>query len=271
VKPDPIAPSITKNPTDGTVCVGATVAASVTAFGTGGAGSCQDELRYSINGGGSWSAWSATIPSVVTTAAGTFLIESRRNCPASGCNSNVNSISWTVVADPVISTQPVSGTVCINDSYTLTVGASGGTGTFSYQWQESTTGCAGTFTNVGTNSTSYATTLLSAARYYKVLVSQSGNSCNTVTSNCVTVNIQSNLASSTWNGSVSTDWYNPANWSNCVPGNNTNAVVPAGMPRYPQIIITSPLYNGNATCKTINVANNASVTVKGNAVLDVLN
>jgi hypothetical protein len=271
IKPDPIAPTITKNPTDATVCVGATVAASVTAFGTGGAGSCQDELRYSIDNGANWSAWGTTIPSVVTTAAGTFIIESRRNCPASGCNSNVNSVSWTVVADPTISTQPIAGAACYNGTYTLTVAATGGVGTFSYQWQESTTGCGGSFTNVGTNSTSYTTGTLTAARYYRVVVSQTGNACSNVTSNCVTVSVQSNLASSTWNGNVSTDWYNPANWSNCVPGDNTNAIIPAGRPRYPQIVTSSPLYNGNATCKTINIANGATIDVKGSAVLDVLN
>ncbi len=549
VKPDPIAPAITKNPNVATVCIGATVAANVTAFGSGGAGSCQDQLRYSVDNGVNWSLWGTSIPSVITTSAGTFLIQSQRYCPASGCNSNVNSISWTVVAnptistpsftntticaggstlvsatisggtgtnspqwqyyngstwnnvvngtptgatyanattismtisgttatgsrqyrlttdnaqdcdaisagasytvvadptwatntasptticvggsvtfsasisggsggsvswvratspggagtavtspntppsagtfyyrpvytgsvsgcnladgtetvvtvladptwatntvasatqclggsvtfsasvsggsggtvtwvratspggagtavtspntpasagtyyyrpvytpsvsgcnladgaetaviivaDPIISTQPITGVACYNGDYTLTVAATGGTGTFSYQWQQSTTSCGGTFTNVGGNSPTYVATGLTAARYYKVIVSQSGPSCNSITSSCVAVTVQSNLISSTWNGSVSTDWYNPANWSNCVPGTNTNAVIPASMPRYPQIITTSPLYNGNATCKTINVANNASVIIKGNAILDVLN
>jgi hypothetical protein len=549
VKADPIAPTITKNPTDATVCIGAVVAANVTAFGTGGAGTCQDELRYSIDNGANWSAWGTTIPSITTTAAGTFLIEARRNCGAGGCNSNVNSISWTVVADPTISTptfnptticaggttvvsatisggtgtpspqwqyyngstwndvvnstpagatytnattismtiagitatgshqyrlittnaqgctatgtgasftvvadptwatntasptticnggsvtfsatvsggsggtvtwvrattaggagttvtspntppstgtfyyrpvytgsvsgcnladgtetivtvvadptwatntvssatqclgasvtfsattsggsggsvtwvrattpggagtpvtspdipgaantyyyrpvynpsvsgcnladgsettviiaadptistQPITGVACYNGTYTLTVAATGGVGTFSYQWQESTTGCGGSFTNVGGNSTSYTTGILTAARYYKVVVSQTGNSCNNITSSCVAVTVQTNLSSSTWNGNVSTDWYNPANWSNCVPGDNTNVVIPAGRPRYPQIVTSSPLYNGNATCKTINIANGATVDIKGSAVLDVLN
>ncbi|CAN5397486.1 hypothetical protein BH09BAC1_BH09BAC1_20670 [soil metagenome] len=249
-----------------TQCLGGSVTFSATT--SGGSGGSVTWIRATTAGGAGITVTSPDVP----VAANTYYYRPVYNPSVSGCNiADGTETAVVIVADPVISTQPASGATCYNTGYTLTVAASGGVGTFSYQWQESVTGCGGTWANVGTNSTSYTTGILTAARYYKVIVSQSGASCNSITSSCVTVSIQSNLASSTWNGNISTDWYNPANWSNCVPGSNTNAVVPAGRSRYPQIITSSPLYNGNATCKTINVASSASVTIKGNAVLDVLN
>jgi hypothetical protein len=254
----PIAPTITKNPPDAEVCVGTNISANITNFGSGGASACQDEIRYSTNGGTTWSAWSTTNPTISTSSAGTHIVQARRKCTGGACDSTANIISWNVVADPVISVQPQAGSTCFNANYALSVTMSVAPGTYSYQWQESTTGCSGTWSDVGTNSNTFTTALLIAARHYRVVVSSSGSGCNTITSNCVEVTINQNLPNSTWNGNISTDWFNPDNWSNCVPGDNTIVTIPAGIShgRYPIIVTNSSLdtSGGKAKAKKVNMA-----------------
>ena len=275
----PVAPTISKNPSDAEVCVGTNISANITNFGSGGAGTCQDQIRYSTNGGSTWSAWSTTNPTISTSTPGTHIIQARRKCDGGACDSTANQISWVVVADPTISVQPLSGSVCYNANYNLNVTPANGTGTFSYQWQESTTGCAGTWTNVGTNSNTYTTPRLTSTRYYRVIITSSGSDCNQVISNCVTVNINQNQSNSTWNGNVDTDWFEPYNWSNCVPGINTVVTIPAGLShnRYPVITTNSPLDNsgGKAKAKKINMATvgtpppNADLKINNGAELKV--
>jgi hypothetical protein len=254
----PVAPTISKNPPDAEVCVGTNISANITNFGSGGAGACQDEIRYSTNSGTTWSAWSTSNPTISTSSAGTHIVQARRKCTGGACDSIANAISWNVVADPEITVQPQAGTTCFNANYILSVTMSATPGTYSYQWQESTSGCSGTWNNVGANSSSYTTGLLTTPRHYRVLVNSSGTGCNSVTSNCVEVIINQNLSSSTWNGNVSTDWFNPDNWSNCVPGDNTIVTIPAGIShgRYPVIVTNSPLdtSGGKAKAKKVNMA-----------------
>ncbi|MBK9254944.1 MAG: HYR domain-containing protein [Saprospiraceae bacterium] len=94
IVPDPIAPVITRDPNTSPACPDITLTVTVTA-GTGGTGTCVDEYRYSTDNGANWTAWSATVPSF-TSVIGTNLVESRRNCDALGCNSNVNQVSWII-------------------------------------------------------------------------------------------------------------------------------------------------------------------------------
>jgi len=133
---DPVAPTITKNPPDANVCTGAALTVNVTAFGSGGAGSCEDQMRYSTDNGFSWSAWSTTVPNITASTTGTYLMEARRYCSASGCNSNVNSVSWTVVSDPSLSNPTwSSSSICVGGSSDITSNLTGGTGTMSPVWE----------------------------------------------------------------------------------------------------------------------------------------
>ncbi len=66
---------------------------------------------------------------------------------------------------------------------------------------------------------------------------------------------------STWTGSVSTDWFNSSNWTNCVPGSITDATIPAGTPNMP-VINTSAAY-----VNTITVNSGATVTINAPATL----
>lgn len=69
-------------------------------------------------------------------------------------------------------------------------------------------------------------------------------------------------ASSTWNGSINTDWFENNNWSNCVPGNITDVTVPntTNKPAIP---------SGTGFCKTISIDADAGarVDVLGSSVL----
>ncbi|MBK8706311.1 MAG: hypothetical protein IPN33_23940 [Saprospiraceae bacterium] len=139
---DPAAPVIAKSPNVATVCEDQTLTITVTTAGSGGTGTCVDEYRYSTDNGGTWSTWSSSLPSFAAVT-GTNLVESRRNCDGSGCNSNVNQVSWVVVADPVapeIAKSPNVATVCEGTTLTITVttAGSGGTGTCVNEYRFST-------------------------------------------------------------------------------------------------------------------------------------
>ncbi|MCX6269594.1 MAG: S8 family serine peptidase [Bacteroidetes bacterium] len=64
-------------------------------------------------------------------------------------------------------------------------------------------------------------------------------------------------ATSAWNGSANTDWYDPANWSNGLPGSTTNITIPAGLTNYPTI-------TSLASCQNIAIASGASILDHGN-------
>jgi hypothetical protein len=141
VNDGPVAPGLTKNPTDATVCSGQSLTVTTSA-GSGGTGTIADEYSYSTNNGSSWSSWSTSAPSFAAVT-GTDLIRSRRTASGSGCSESAyNSVSWTVVADPVapgITKSPADASVCAGDILTVTTTAgSGGTGTIADEYRYST-------------------------------------------------------------------------------------------------------------------------------------
>jgi hypothetical protein len=114
VVPDPIAPTITKSPNVAEVCAGTVLTINVFG-GSDGTGTCANEYRFSNDNGGSWSGWSTTIPSV-TSIAGTTIIEAKRECNGSGCNSSVSSVSWIVNPVPVVVATPTSQSFCSGET-----------------------------------------------------------------------------------------------------------------------------------------------------------
>jgi hypothetical protein len=138
---DPVAPGLTKNPADASVCAGPTLTVSVSS-GSGGTGAIADEYSYSVNNGADWSAWSVSVPSFAAVT-GTNLIRSRRTATGTGCDeSSYNSVSWTVVADPVapgLTKNPTDASVCAGVTLTVSTSAgSGGTGTIADEYRNST-------------------------------------------------------------------------------------------------------------------------------------
>jgi hypothetical protein len=141
IVPDPVAPAITKNPADASVCAGQNLTVTTSA-GSGGTGTIADEYRYSTNNGTDWSAWGTSVPSFAAVV-GNNRIQSRRTATGTGCNeSSYNEVAWTVVADPVapgITKVPNEVNVCAGLTLSVNTSAgSGGTGTITDEFRYST-------------------------------------------------------------------------------------------------------------------------------------
>ncbi|MDY0415668.1 MAG: PKD-like domain-containing protein, partial [Pseudomonas sp.] len=82
-------------------------------------------------------------------------------------------------------------TVCNGAEPTLTVTPSGGSGTYSYQWQVSDGDCNGTWYDIsGATSQNYQTPILTTGTYYyRAVVTDLDNICGPVDSRCVVVTV----------------------------------------------------------------------------------
>jgi hypothetical protein len=99
---------------------------------------------------------------------------------ASNCGSvNSNGSLVTVVADPTISTHPADVSICSGGNTTLSVIATGGSPSLTYQWETSLDGTTWTPVSGATSST-YSTGSLAATTRYRVVVSATGNGCTSV-------------------------------------------------------------------------------------------
>ncbi|MDD4150166.1 MAG: T9SS type A sorting domain-containing protein, partial [Bacteroidales bacterium] len=165
-------PAITTQPTGGTICTDGSINLSVVA--TGGTPS----LTYQwYNSGGAISgATSATYSA--NTASNYYCIVS---ASGDGCGSATSStVTVTVVADPAITTHPIGATICSGATHTMSVVASGGTPSLTYQWYRNGSSIS------GATSTSYGAT--TTGTYY-CIVSASGSGCGTAQTNTATVTV----------------------------------------------------------------------------------
>jgi gliding motility-associated-like protein len=102
-----------------------------------------------------------------------------RRVDSSGPCASVNTNSVTIQIDQVVSGGTVGSdqTICtgsIPSTFTVVVAASGGNGTFAYQWQSSTVGSGGPFSNASgtsTNATYTAPAALTQTTYYRRVAS----------------------------------------------------------------------------------------------------
>ncbi len=138
---DPVAPGLTRNPNEASVCTGQTLTVTTTP-GSGGTGTITDEYRYSTDNGGTWSAWSTSLPSF-NAVVGTSRVQSRRTATGIACTeSTYNEVSWTVVSDPTapgLTKNPAVAAVCAGQTLTVsTTPGSGGAGTVADEYRYST-------------------------------------------------------------------------------------------------------------------------------------
>jgi len=133
-----------------------------------------------------------TAPTPSTTTAGTTIYYATQTNPATGCTSD--SIEIAVIVQPAITNNTITAdqTICANSSAAVLNGASGlagGTGTFGYQWEQSTNG--GTTWSVIPSATSatYSPGAISVTTRFRRIVS-SGACSNTSPSVTVTVQPQ---------------------------------------------------------------------------------
>lgn len=188
---DPTPPTgATKNPNVATVCVGQALSVSSPTGGNAGVSGCSFQYQF-LRGVTVIQSWSSTA-SYTTVAAdigNTINVEIRRSgCTGSGCTatsaSSGNLHSWSVVADPSVSITSQGAAICVSSTAGTTLNAVGsnGTGSFTYQWQRSTTSSGSGYSNVGSNSSSYATGTVTQTTWIRCTYAASGDGCNTATS-----------------------------------------------------------------------------------------
>jgi len=233
-------PSISLNPTNLTVCSGATASFSVAATGAG------LSYQWQVDTGGGFvnvtTGTGGNLPTYTTAILSPPDDQSHYRCIVSGtCSPSATSSTATVtVASGVsINSNPTSQTVSVGSKVALSVGASGPG--LTYQWQFSTDN-GSSFNNVssGTGGTSaiYTTaplTLADDGTRYKCVVTATCGAPAETTAAIVTVKpaIYRSLASGVWSALES--WEQSYNGSTWVPAtttptsdNTTNILVRGG-------------------------------------------
>jgi len=232
----PIA--ITSQPSNSTLCAGLQTTFTVAATGTTPAYQWQE----STNGGGTWNNLAnGGVYSGVTTATLTLtgvtagMSGYQYRCVVNGaatCTSaNSTAGILTVNTAPSITTQPVAATtLCAGNNVTYTVAANGTAPT--YQWQISTTGAGGPWTNLA-NAGVYSGVTTASLTITGVTVGMSGSLYRCVVSGTCTPNATSNNAALTVNTPISITTQPVVTTNICATGSTNFSVVAAG---------TSPTY-----------------------------
>ena len=190
----PVAATITPNVAAGTVCAGQSLSATFSGA-SGGSGTVTDVYEYSIDGGSTYNTYTAAI-NTSTLAGQTVIIRSSRTATGSGCNfSGYNTVTWTVVAQPVAATitpDIAAGNVCEGQTLSATFsGASGGSGTIADVYEYSING--GDSYNPYTANTPISTTgLVGQTVIIRSSRTSTGTGCNTSSYNTVTWVVNAN-------------------------------------------------------------------------------
>lgn len=190
-------PNITAQPTGFTECIGGTQALSVTA--TGGTPSITYQWQSSTDNVSFTDLTGATSATYTpaSTVAGTTYFRVIISASGNGCGIvTSNSVPVIIANDPSITTHPSNTMVCSGGAATLSVTATGGGSSLTYQWQSGIT-ASGPWVNIlGATASTYTTLPLIAIGNYRVIVSATGNGCGSATSNVATVSIGATLAAS---------------------------------------------------------------------------
>lgn len=247
---------------------------------TGGGSFCAEAPTGTLSGaapsGGSGTytyAWEVSTNGTTYSSAGTGQNETyaaiiantwyRRVVTSGTCADTSNVLTFEVT--PVITSNTVSGTGTFCDEIpagTLT-GATpaGGSGSYTYQWKESTDGT--TFADVATGGTSinYSYATSSASVWYQ-RVATSGQCADTSAAAVLTVK-----SGYIWTGDISTNWHVPANWD-CgdVPDLTTDVLIPAAATNQPEILTDSI-----GECHTIEIEPGSDVIIRSAGTLNVEN
>ena len=171
-------PVISTQPVSQTVCEGQNVTFSVVATGN-------YQWQVSTNGGGSWAALAGqTSASYTITGVTTALNNNQYRCVVSTlCGSTTsNAAVLTVSSLATITGQPADLNLCVGSPATFCVTATG-TG-LTYQWESSTSGCAGTWTDIsGATSSCYTIASVTAGMNNTAYRCKVTSSCGPTTIN----------------------------------------------------------------------------------------
>lgn len=232
------APSISVQPSNNTICVGGSSNMAVTASGTALTYNWQynsGTWNSVSNGSPAGSTYSNQTTATMTVAGISGAGSYQYRCVISGTcapSATSNTVTLTVNADPSITTQPSSPTICAGTNTNLSVVISNGV-SLSYQWQYN----SGTWNNVsngmpaGSTYSNQTTSTISingisavGAHQYRCIITDAGNGCTSpLTSNTGTVTV--NAAPS-----ITTQ---PSNQTVCTSSNaNFTVATSAGSPTY---------------------------------------
>jgi hypothetical protein len=146
-------------------------------------------------------ATSASYTPPAYATAGVFNYYVTIGFDGNGCNALMSSLAQiNVVTDPIVTAEPISASYCQFSTTVspLLVAASGGTGTFSYQWytNSTNTNTGGTIIG-GATSASYLPSVNSTGTtYYYCVVNQTGTNCSVTSQTAmVNVNLQATITS----------------------------------------------------------------------------
>ena len=206
------AAAITSQPVNVTVCEGANAVFTVTTSGT------INSYQWQVNTGAGFTdiigqtTATLTLNAVTVSMSGYQYRVNAFSCTAIPLTSNAATLTVNTLI--TVSAQPADVTLCLGGNASFSVTAAG-TG-ISYQWQYAAS-CAGTFTNIaGATSATLnlnAVTLANAGAYHVVVT----GTCNTVTSSCATLVVNSPVTISA----------QPANVDICLPLNTASFSVTA--------------------------------------------
>jgi len=178
---DPLAPSITTQPSSQTVAVGQTATFAVVATGTA-------PLSYhwqenGVNVSGATSATYSTPPTTNTDNAATFQAVVSNSAGSVTSNRATLTVNPAVAA-PTITTQPLNQTVTAGQTATFSVVATG-TAPLGYQWQKNGANIS------GATSASYSTPVTTSADNGATFVVVVSNAVGSVTSKSATLTVSS--------------------------------------------------------------------------------
>lgn len=190
-------PTITTQPIPTqNLCVGVTIASPLTVAYTGGTGTASYQWFSSTNntttGGTPVGTNSPNYTPPIFTTAGAYYFYVTITVSGNNCGTiTSNSAEIIVFDDPTVTTQPlISQTLCQGATpTTLEVVATGGSGTFSYQWYSNSANntTTGNLIVGATNATFIPPTTTVGTRFYYCIISQTGTSGCSVTSAIATV------------------------------------------------------------------------------------
>lgn len=105
-------------------------------------------------------------------------------------------------------------------------------------------------------------------KFFSVALDKAGNFENAPVNPLLTPDAVTTIAlplTTNWTGNVSTEWDNPGNWSNGVPGTITDVVIPAGRPRYPLVLINVNVHSLRLDpTTTVTISNGKNIVINGN-------
>ncbi len=264
VTPNNVTPGVISG--NRTVCYGGDPAAfTVTTPATGTGITYQWQMSTS-GGAGPWTdisgATNATYDEPGPITQDTYfqcVVSATLNSSTCSAATNFVTVFVNDVTAPVISGDQ---TVCgLEDPAAFTMNTPGtAVGTLTYQWQSSTVGCSGPWTNIpGATATTYDPPIPTQTLYYQlVAVSTISSVACTAASNCIVVTSNSRV----WTGLVNNDWNTAGNWSsNAVPNNTNCVVIPNITPR--------PVITNNASAYNLTVMNGGILQLNSNHSLTV--